>query len=160
LSRDEMQLSTIDLGAAVTEALSELEPQIQERNADVQVSPSLPSVSAHAATLVRILSNLISNGLKFVPAGTHPRLRISAEVRQSATRLWIEDNGIGIRAEHHEQIFGLFQRLHSGEEFPGTGIGLAIVRKGVERMGGCAGVESTPGDGSRFWIELPTAPRT
>jgi len=69
--------------------------------------------------------------------------------------VWIQDNGIGIEPEHHERIFRVFERLHSAELFPGTGIGLAIVRKGMERMGGQAGLESRPREGSRFWVELP-----
>jgi signal transduction histidine kinase len=72
-------------------------------------------------------------------------------------RVWIEDNGIGISSEYHERIFRMFERLHGVGSYPGTGIGLAIVRKGVERMGGRAGVESVLGAGSRFWVELPAA---
>jgi signal transduction histidine kinase len=72
-------------------------------------------------------------------------------------RLWVEDNGIGIDPQYHQKIFGMFERLVSDREFEGTGIGLAIVHKAVERMGGRVGVESQPGDGSRFWIELPRA---
>jgi signal transduction histidine kinase len=70
-------------------------------------------------------------------------------------RLWVEDHGIGIAQEHHERIFGAFERLHGQEEYAGTGIGLAIVRTGIERMGGAVGVLSEPGEGARFWIELP-----
>ena len=73
------------------------------------------------------------------------------------TRLWVEDDGIGIDAADHDRVFGVFERLHQSEHYPGTGIGLAIVRKSIERMGGRAGVISTPGAGSRFWIELQTA---
>jgi signal transduction histidine kinase len=72
-------------------------------------------------------------------------------------RLWVEDNGIGIASEHQKRIFGVFERLHGIESYPGTGIGLAIVQKGVERMGGKVGVESQLGQGSRFWIELRKA---
>ncbi|HID74248.1 MAG TPA: HAMP domain-containing histidine kinase, partial [Thermoplasmata archaeon] len=78
-----------------------------------------------------------------------------AEDRGSMVRVWVEDNGIGISEEYEEQIFRVFERLHGSEVYPGTGIGLAIVRKGVGRMNGRVGVESTPGEGSRFWIELP-----
>jgi signal transduction histidine kinase len=72
-------------------------------------------------------------------------------------RLWIEDNGIGIAPEYQERIFRMFERLHAAGEYPGTGIGLAIVRKGTERMGGRVGVKSVPGTGCRFWLELPAA---
>jgi signal transduction histidine kinase len=84
---------------------------------------------------------------------------VRAEARPGdRVRLWVEDNGIGIAAAHSARIFEVFQRLHGTEEFPGTGIGLAIVRRGVERLGGTVGLESAPGQGSRFWIELPCAP--
>jgi PAS domain S-box-containing protein len=81
------------------------------------------------------------------------------DTRQSSlvVRIWIEDNGIGIPAEAHERIFGMFERMHRASEYPGTGIGLALVRKALERMGGRAGLKSEPGRGSRFWIELPGA---
>ena len=73
-------------------------------------------------------------------------------------RLWVEDNGSGIAPEHHERIFKLFERLHHSGTYPGTGIGLAIVSKGMEKMKGAAGVESNLGQGSRFWVELQAAP--
>jgi signal transduction histidine kinase len=72
-------------------------------------------------------------------------------------RLFFKDNGIGIEPEHQEKIFGLFQRLHDNDTYPGTGLGLAIVRKGIERLGGTAGLRSGPGRGSTFWIELQDA---
>jgi signal transduction histidine kinase len=84
---------------------------------------------------------------------------VRAEPRDGLVRLWVEDNGIGIAPEHHERIFRVFERLHRSPDYPGTGIGLAIVRKAMERMGGRAGVESQLGRGSRFWIELPRADR-
>jgi signal transduction histidine kinase len=123
----------------------------------VNVHEPLPPVVGHEATLSQVLANLLCNGAKFVPPGRAPVLDVRAEARNGVVRLWVEDNGIGIQQEHQERIFGVFERLHGSEEYPGTGIGLAIVRKGVERMGGKVGVESSPGAGSRFWIELPTA---
>ena len=80
-------------------------------------------------------------------------MRLRAEEREACVRIWVEDNGIGIAPEHQDQVFRLFNRLH-GEKYPGTGIGLAIVEKGIERMGGQLGVESTPGQGSKLWFEL------
>jgi signal transduction histidine kinase len=97
--------------------------------------------------------NLIGNALKFVAPGTQPAVRICAEERGQTVRLWVEDNGIGIPAGCEAQIFGVFTRLH-GDKYPGTGIGLAIVKKAVECMGGHVGVESSLGQGSRFWFEL------
>ena len=110
----------------------------------------------------QILMNLLSNAVKFVPAGTVAKIQIWTERRENVVRLWVEDNGIGIRPEHQRRLFGLFERIHPEKTFEGTGIGLAIVRKAVERMGGKVGVESDGISGSKFWIELPAveAPAT
>jgi signal transduction histidine kinase len=97
--------------------------------------------------------NLFGNALKFVSPGP-PHVRLHAEERpDGVVRIWVEDNGIGIPAEFQERIFQVFQRLHT-TAYVGTGIGLAIVQKGVERMGGRTGLDSAPGTGSKFWFEL------
>jgi signal transduction histidine kinase len=107
------------------------------------------------ALLAQCVSNLLSNGAKFVSAGTTPQVKISAEaVGDDSIRLWFKDNGIGIAPENHARIFRLFERIHPDAEYEGTGIGLTIVRKAVERMGGDLGVESELGHGSKFWIQL------
>ena len=98
----------------------------------------------------------MSNAMKFIRPDMPPVVRLRAEERAEFIRVWVEDNGIGIAPEYQDQIFRLFTRLH-GEKYPGTGIGLTIVQKGVERMGGRVGVESTPAQGSRFWFELRKA---
>ena len=98
--------------------------------------------------LIQVVANLVSNAVKFVAAGVDPEVRIRAEKRGGSLRIWIEDNGIGIDGEYLEKVFGLFQRLNAVEDYPGTGVGLAIVRRATERMGGASGVESTPGKGS------------
>jgi len=182
LAHTAVPVSDISLEAEVRAALDHFSEEIKARGATVDVCAPLPPVKANAAILNQILSNLISNALKFVSPGTRPRVRICAEettsrfesaaaksngvpsldARLSALdgkfiRLWIDDNGIGILPEYQERIFLMFERLHAVGDYPGTGIGLAIVRKGVERMGGRAGVESAPGNGSRFWVELPAA---
>ena len=110
---------------------------------------------AHPATLENAIGNLLSNAIKFTPVGEAPRIEIGAIDQGSTIRIFVHDSGIGIAAEHHERIFRVFERLHGQNAFPGTGIGLAIVKKGVERMGGNVGVKSEPGQGSLFWIELP-----
>lgn len=182
LAHTAVPVSNLSLEAEVNAALNHFSEEMEARDATVEVCRPLPPVKANAAVLNQILSNLLSNALKFVRPETRPHLRICAEettsriesaaaksngvptldARLSAlegkfVRLWIEDNGIGISSEYHERIFRMFERLHGVGSYPGTGIGLAIVRKGVERMGGRTGVESVLGTGSRFWLELPAA---
>jgi signal transduction histidine kinase len=106
-----------------------------------------------------VFYNLISNGLKFVAAENNPQIEVWTEPKKGALRIWVTDHGIGIATQYHQKIFGLFQRLHSQDAYPGTGIGLALVRKGLERMGGRIGLESEPGQGTRFWFELTPAER-
>src|SRR5262249_15798239 len=110
----------------------------------------------HGGLLVQAVANLLSNAMKFVTPGTEPHVTVRAEQRRGVVRLWVEDNGIGIASTYHGRIFGAFERLNRMEAYPGTGIGLAIVQRSVERMGGRCGVESMPGEGSRFWIDLQT----
>ncbi|MEP0870922.1 CHASE3 domain-containing protein [Trichocoleus desertorum AS-A10] len=157
LSRAELQLQPIDLTALVSEILAQLDLEIRQRHAQITVVPPLLSVMGHRVTLVQVLTNLLMNALKFVGAGVQPQIKIWAETQPNGVRLWVQDNGISIAPQHQERIFRVFERLHGTEAYPGTGIGLAIVRKGVERMGGRVGVESCPTQGSQFWLELPQA---
>ncbi len=153
LVRTEVRLETIDLDALVREVIAE-RPEFQPPRAEVEIRSPLLPVRAHAAYLTQCLTNLLGNAVKFVKRGTVPRVVMRTEARDGKVRLWIEDNGIGIDPGSRERIFAIFERGHPHEQYEGTGIGLAIVRKAVERMGGQAGVESEPGRGSRFWIEL------
>ena len=153
ISQQQIQLTSVNLKTVVQSALSHLEKEIQEKAGRVEITGLWPTVLAHEPTLGQVLMNLLSNALKFVRSDTPPQIRLRAEENGQFVRVWVEDNGVGIAPEHQEQIFRLFMRLH-GEKFAGTGIGLAIVQKGVERMGGQVGVEATPGQGSRFWFEL------
>lgn len=155
LTRAELPPRPMSLARAVEEARHQLGAALTERGARITVEEGLPDVLAHARTVVQVLTNLLSNAVKFVAADVEPRVRVRAERRGASVRLWVEDNGIGIAPEHQERIFRVFERLHGLEAYPGTGVGLAIVAKGTERMGGRAGVESAPGAGSRFWVELP-----
>ena len=157
LSRAELELAPVDLQHEVTELLKQLEKDIKTRSARIELELAPENVKAHPATLRQILANLVGNALKFVHAERTPLIRLRSEPRNGAVRISVEDNGIGIAAEHCDRIFRLFERLHTAQTYPGTGIGLALVRKGAERMGGTAGVESTPDQGSRFWVELPAA---
>jgi signal transduction histidine kinase len=158
LAAAEMAPERFSLDEAVGELLSLVEKEVQDRKVAVEVCSPLGTVFAHLPTFKQIITNLISNSLKFMSPDRPPRVRIYATRSEEFIRLHISDNGIGIAAEHHEKIFGMFQRLHDSQTYPGTGIGLALVRKGAERMGGRVGVESEPGCGSCFWVDLPTAP--
>jgi PAS domain S-box-containing protein len=157
LTRDELQAETVRLDDIVRAALAELETEIRHRRATVTVADSLGRVVANPQALTQVVANLVGNAVKFVAADVTPRLRIWAEARDGMQRLWVHDNGIGIDPAYHANIFGVFERLHGQEAYPGTGIGLAIVRRGTERMGGRVGVESRPGEGAAFWIDLPAA---
>jgi PAS domain S-box-containing protein len=154
LVREELRLEPIDLGELLREVLSSMESDLSERGASITVREPFPAVLGHRGALIQAVTNLIQNAAKFVRPGKRPEIIISAETKAGTVVLSIQDRGIGVPPEHHDRIFGVFQRLHDEQMYPGTGIGLAIVRKAMERMGGRAGVESELGQGSRFWLEL------
>jgi len=104
---------------------------------------------------MQIFSNLLGNAVKFVGPGVKPRVRLWAETRKERVRFYVQDNGIGIPADQQEKIFGIFQRV--SKDYDGTGIGLAIVKKAAARLGGSVGLESEPGRGSTFWVEVRKA---
>lgn len=156
VARAEIELAPVEVQHAWTTALTQTAAHIEQMHADIETIGPLPVVRAHEATLGQVLANLLSNALKFVASGVRPRVVFRSETRGDHVRLWLEDNGIGIAPELHDRVFRVFERLH-GTRYPGTGIGLSIVRKGIERMGGKVGLESHPGQGSRFWIELQKA---
>jgi PAS domain S-box-containing protein len=157
VGRMPLQLVPLKIEMAVNEVLAHIGQDIRAKGANVEVQTPLKSIIGHRTMLDLILANLIQNALKFVAPDRTPVVRISTEEKGGMVRLVVEDNGIGIAPEYHDKIFGLFERLHDGAAYPGTGVGLAIVRKSTERMGGKVGVESKVGEGSRFWLELPMA---
>ncbi|MBD0266637.1 MAG: CHASE3 domain-containing protein [Tolypothrix sp. Co-bin9] len=154
LTRSNLQLKVIDLTSIMSEVMTQIETDLTQTQAQVNIQSPLPEVIGHRPTLVQVIANLLVNAMKFVDNGVQPQITVWAEKRGECVRLWVEDNGIGISPEHQKRIFRVFERLHGMETYPGTGIGLAIVRKGIDRMGGSVGVESLLGQGSRFWIEL------
>jgi signal transduction histidine kinase len=134
-------------------------PNLQQPNVRIEIAKPLPVVQANPAALTQVFSNILGNAVKFVAPGVPPRVKIHAEpapTNKGSARFWFEDNGIGIEPEAAERIFQMFQRLNRAELYEGTGVGLAIVRKAIERMNGNIGVESEAGRGSRFWVELKT----
>jgi PAS domain S-box-containing protein len=156
LSRREIQLQPVSLDQLIHDTVQQF-PQMQPPRAEIVIQGKLPSVMAHEASLSQAISNLLNNAVKFVAPGALPRVRIRAERRDGQVRLWVEDNGIGIQPKHQHRLFGMFERVHHHAIYEGTGIGLAIVRRAAERMGGSAGVESDGFTGSSFWIQLAAA---
>ena len=151
IARSELPLESIDLGALV-QGIIESYPSFQAPGALVQVRAPLDKVLANEAALTQCLTNLIGNGIKFVPPGRRPELSIWTEPLEQRVRVCVQDNGIGVAERHQTRIFGIFQRLNKSYE--GTGIGLSIVKKAAERMGGSVGLRSEPGKGSTFWLDL------
>jgi light-regulated signal transduction histidine kinase (bacteriophytochrome) len=143
----------VDLDLALDRALMNLEVALGEAEATV-TRGALPIVSADDFQIVQLLQNLVGNALKF--RGDHPaRVHVDAERLGDEWTIRVRDEGIGIAEEHRERIFSLFHRLHTTDEYPGSGIGLAICRKIVARNGGRIWVESTPGAGATFHFTLP-----
>jgi PAS domain S-box-containing protein len=149
------ELTLIDSEAVLGEALRNLAAALRDSGATITHGP-LPTVWADTTQLGQVLQNLIGNALKFRGAAT-PAIHVSAVRDDEVWRFSVRDNGIGIEPRHVDRIFIMFQRLHTRAEFPGTGIGLALCRRIVERHGGRIWVESTPGEGATFHFTLPTA---
>ena len=156
LSHVDLAISAVDLAEVLDASVYAVRDDVQRSGARVDIESRLPTVQGNRSVLIQVFSNLLSNAVKF--GGRAPSVRVWAEMRDPrVVHVWVEDQGIGIAPEHQERIFGVFERLHGAETYPGTGIGLAIVKKGIERLGGRVGVESHEGGGSRFWVELPRA---
>ena len=154
LGRGEVRYEPIDLRAYIEACVRNLQGEIQNRHANIRLKGKSRTVPADPTLLKIALTNLLSNAIKFVPEGVQPEITVSASVKHDICRIEIGDNGVGISQENQQRIFLPFVRIYSEEQFPGIGLGLPSVRKAVELMGGRVGVESVPGQGSRFWIEL------
>lgn len=154
--RGQITLEPLDLNTLLQDTIA-ANPQWQPPAAQIQVTAPLPRAVANEALLMQCLSNLIGNAIKFVARDTEPIVQIRPEITDGNLRIWIEDNGIGIAKEDETRIFRMFERVHPNTQYEGTGMGLTIARKAAERMNGRIGLESTPGRGSKFWIQLPLA---
>ena len=157
-SRLDAETSTgaeVDLAHMVNAILGDRKPVILEHNADIAVNLSATSVHTWERGLLQVLTNLIDNALKYSRDARPPRIDITSQELADAFRIMVSDNGIGFDMKYHDRIFGLFNRLVRQEEFEGTGAGLAIAKKVVEKLGGKIWAESKPGSGAKFFVEVP-----
>lgn len=136
------------------EALSNLEATITETGARI-THDHLPEVYADRIQLTQVFQNLIGNAIKFRKPDDIPRIHISSRQQETMWIFSVQDNGIGMDPKYFDRIFTIFQRLHTRQAYPGTGIGLALCKRIVERHGGCIWVESEPDKGTVFWFTLP-----
>jgi PAS domain S-box-containing protein len=148
------EFSQVPLEAVLQRVIASLGPSLEEAGATVTHDP-LPTVRGDATQLSQLFQNLIQNGVKFCRKGVAPVLHVGVREEEAVWHLTVRDNGIGIPEEFQDRIFVIFQRLHSRAEYPGTGIGLSICKKIVERHGGRIWVESASGEGSTFHFTLP-----
>lgn len=157
MTQVELRIERVPLEECVDWALAGLRDDIEGRGAEVIIDSPLPSVRGDRGSLEQVIWHFIANALKFVVPGERPRIRVHGETHDGSVRLCITDNGIGIRSEYHDRVFRIFERLEDARTYPGTGIGLPIVNKTIERLGGRVGLESNHGRGSTFWFELKEA---
>lgn len=146
------------VGAALDAALAELAEPIRSSGAEVAAEGRLPTVAADPAQLQRVLRELVANAITFVPAGAVPHVSIRAAAQDDGMwRLTVADDGVGVDPRHADRVTKIFQRLHPRDEYPGQGMGLAYVKRIVERHDGTVWLDSTPGAGSEFHVTFPAA---
>jgi len=148
--------STFCLGAALDEARRAMVRRIEHTGAQILAPENLPTIRGDRSMIAQVFQNLLSNSLKYKGEET-PRIEVSAERSDKEWTISVKDNGIGFDMTHGQRIFGVFQRLYTVEEYPGTGIGLAIVKRIIERHGGRIWAESEPGQGATFRFTLPAS---
>ncbi len=154
IERSTQKTTTLELKPLIESALQFYQRELDASKAHVTVTAT-GSLSADRRGIELALRNLIGNAVKFVASEPSPSIEIGFEQNADRQHLWVSDNGIGFDMRHSNRIFDIFQRLHPSDRYPGTGIGLAIVRKAIERMGGRTWAESSPGKGACFHLEWP-----
>jgi signal transduction histidine kinase len=155
LERREFKPGRVELGPLVETIVGQKKRETTESSIDFIVNVNGGSVVADLNGLTQSLRNYLDNAVKFTRQISHPRIEVGSEETSQNVVIWVRDNGVGFDMKYHDRIFNIFQRLNHSEEYPGTGIGLAIVRKAMERMGGRAWAESQPGEGATFYLEIP-----
>ena len=158
LERQAQDLTRLPLAPLVTHVLSAFQDELQRRGIVPRLDLPDVAVRAAAAGLALVLRNGVDNALKFMARTDQPQLSIRAQVTDTAVLVSVQDKGIGFDMKLHDRIFQIFQRLQRAEDYPGTGVGLAMVAKAMERMGGRCWADSQPGQGATFHLQLPKAP--
>lgn len=158
LGRQSVEYRPIPLNDILIQVCDDLGARIAATEAELIIPPDLPTVYGNATLLNQVFTNLLNNALTYHQPNIPPRIEIKATPRDRFAIIQVIDNGIGIPRQAREEIFNIFHRLHSSDRYPGTGIGLATVKKSVELMGGEVWVESAPNQGSRFYLKLLTQP--
>ncbi|HEX7862795.1 MAG TPA: PAS domain S-box protein [Verrucomicrobiae bacterium] len=156
VAQGDVPLKPVDLENVIRDVIQSY-PTLQPECAKISILTALPRVIGHEAYLTQAISNILTNGVKFVAPGTFPALEVGAQLEGECVRVYFKDNGIGIAPEHRDRIFQIFGRVYSDKQFEGTGIGLAIAKKAAERVGGSIGVTSELGKGSTFYLLLKPA---
>jgi PAS domain S-box-containing protein len=156
VTQGDVELAPVDVLALLEDLVGQYS-ELQPPAAELEIGTPLHSVRAHESSLGQCLANLLTNAAKFVAPGVRPRIRVHSETVDDCVRIWIEDNGIGVDPRYQVNLFRAFERVPTQHPYDGTGIGLAVVRKAAEKMGGRCGVVSDGRNGSRFWIEVPKA---
>lgn len=153
-----LEIGPVDSGEVLQEVMEQLQNSIRDSGADI-TADALPRVQADRVKLASVLQNLLSNAIKFAKPGIRPQIRVSARLDRGMWQFTVRDEGIGFDSQYAEKVFQLFQRLHGGDGYPGTGIGLALCKRVIEGHGGRIWVESAPDQGSSFHFVLPAARR-
>ena len=160
LGRKAITLKPVALGQILHNISTTLQARVVETGASLHIADDLPAVTGDYTLLTQIFTNLIDNALTYRKPGVAAQISVQwRDAGAGQVIISVADNGIGIAPEHFGKIFSVFQRLHSQDEYPGTGIGLAVVRKSVDMQDGKVWLESTPGRGSTFHVQMPAAPR-
>jgi signal transduction histidine kinase len=155
LERREFKSNRVELAPLITTVVEQKKREVDGPATDFIVSVNGGSVVADPNGLIQSLRNYLDNAVKFTRNVSNPRIEIGSKETPYNFVIWVRDNGVGFDMKHHDRIFDIFQRLNPSEQYPGTGIGLAIVRKAMERMGGRAWAESEPSHGATFYLTIP-----
>jgi signal transduction histidine kinase len=157
MERKPLATTALDPRGIVENLLAERREELEARHVAVRLELPPLSLAADADGLAIVLRNLLDNALKFTRQTAHPEIVIQGETSGDGVHLAVRDNGIGFEMKYHDRIFEIFQRLHRLEDYPGTGVGLALVKKAIERMGGRVWAEAAPNAGATFHLWLPAA---